>query len=160
MSSESGVNAKKNRPLNILLAEDNSADVKITLRAFSEAKLKCELYVVNDGQEAIDFVHNKGQYQDKGKFPRPDLMLLDINMPKMNGFEVLESLKNDLDYSSIPIVMLTSSSNEEDIAKSYRKNAASYIPKPVNYADFVKIIEAFITYWRDVNRLPNSNDIG
>ena len=157
MLKNSDERPKKNHPMDILLVEDSPADVKITLRAFSEVKSECKLYVVNDGQDALDFIYNKGEYKDKSKFPRPDLILLDINMPKMNGFEVLENLKSDLEYSSIPVVMLTSSRNEEDIAKSYRKNAASYIPKPVNYKDFVKIVDAFILYWTNVNRLPSED---
>ncbi len=159
MMTQTDSGKSSSRALNVLLAEDNKADVKITLRAFSEVRLKCRLYVVNDGQEALDFIFHKDKYRDKKAFPRPDLLLLDINMPRLNGFEVLERLKDDLEYNSIPVVMLTSSRSEEDIARSYRKNAASYIPKPVNYSDFVKVIDAFITYWHDINRFPDNNDI-
>lgn len=139
---------------NILLVEDQQADIKITLRAFAKLKLKNNIYVVNDGQEALDFIYHQGKYVDKNKFPRPDLILLDIKMPKMDGFQVLERLKNDLQYNFIPVIMLTSSKNEEDIAKSYKKGAASFIPKPVNYTEFVKIIEGFNFYWSTMNKLP------
>lgn len=139
-----------NRPMNILLAEDNPADAKIALRAFGKSKLKNEIYVVSDGQEALDFVYHK----DKEKFPTPDLIILDIKMPKMDGFQVLEALKQNLEYSFIPVIILTSSKNEEDIAKSYRSGAASYIPKPIDYEEFVKIVDGFNYYWRVINKLP------
>ena len=145
------------KPIKILFVEDNEADVKITLRAFAKAKLKNTIYVVNDGQEALDFVQHKGKYQDKERFPRPDLILLDIKLPKLDGFQVLQNLKKDLQYSSIPVIMLTSSKDEEDIAKSYKNGAASFIPKSVSYNDFVKIIEGFNCYWHIINKLPNQN---
>ena len=150
--NEKEINSK---PINILLVEDNEADVKITLRAFAKAKLKNTIYVINDGQEALDFVQHKGKYQDRERFPRPDLILLDIKLPKLDGFQVLQNLKKDLQYSSIPVIMLTSSKNEEDIAKSYKNGAASFIPKSVNYNDFVKIIEGFNFYWHIINKLPS-----
>jgi len=143
-----------NKPMNILLAEDNPADAKIALRAFGKSKLKNEIYIVNDGQDALDFVYHEGKYKDKEKFPTPDLILLDIKMPKMDGFQVLETLKRNLEYSFIPVIILTSSKNEEDIARSYRNGAASYIPKPVDYEEFVKIVDSFNYYWRVINKLP------
>ena len=141
--------------MNILLVEDNTADVKIAVRAFSNAKLENDIYVVSDGQEALDFIYHEGRYRDKEEFPRPDLILLDIKMPKVDGFQVLEKLKADLQYNFIPVVMLTSSKDEEDIAKSYRKGAASYIPKPVSYKDFVKVVDVIILYWHNINKLPH-----
>jgi len=145
------------RPLNILLVEDNEADVKIALRAFSKARIKNTIYVVSDGQEALDFIYHEGKYQDRSKFPTPDLILLDIKMPKMDGFQVLEKIKNDLQYNFIPVIMLTSSKNEEDIARSYKYGAASFIQKPVNYESFVKVVESFNYYWHIVNKLPRSD---
>ncbi|MBN3039123.1 MAG: response regulator [Candidatus Omnitrophica bacterium] len=146
---------KNSKPLDILLVEDNETDIKITLRAFSKVKIKNNIYVVNDGEEALDFIRHEGKYQDKEKFPRPDLILLDINLPKMDGFQVLEALKKDIRYNYIPIVMLTSSRDQEDIARSYRDGAASFIPKPLNYDDFVKVVEGFNFYWNMINKLPN-----
>lgn len=146
--------------LKILLAEDNTADVKITLRAFAQSKLKNEIYVVNDGEEALAFIFHQGKYQDKSKFPTPDLILLDIRMPKVDGFQVLEALKQNLEYSYIPVIMLTSSKNEEDIIKSYKNGAASYIPKPIDYGEFVKIVEGFDYYWRVINKLPPTDAAG
>ena len=143
------------KPIDILLVEDNETDVKITLRAFSKVAIKNTIHVVNDGQEALDFMHHEGNYQDKEKFPRPDLILLDINLPKVDGFQVLEELKKDIRFNYIPVVMLTSSRDQEDIARSYRDGAASFIPKPLNYDDFVKVVEGFIFYWNVMNKLPN-----
>lgn len=143
------------KPIDILLVEDNETDVKITLRAFSKVAIKNTIHVVNDGQEALDFMHHEGKYKDKDKFPRPDLILLDINLPKLDGFQVLEELKKDIRFNYIPIVMLTSSRDQEDIARSYRDGAASFIPKPLNYDDFVKVVEGFIFYWNVMNKLPN-----
>lgn len=144
-------------PINILLVEDNEADVKIALRAFKKSELKNNMYVARDGQEALDFIYHGGRYQDKKKFPTPDLILLDIKMPKVDGFQVLEKIKSDLQYSFIPVIMLTSSKDEEDIAKSYRGGAASFITKPVDYEEFVKIVDGFNFYWHVINKLPNSN---
>ncbi|MFH1046132.1 MAG: response regulator [Candidatus Omnitrophota bacterium] len=152
------VNENGAKAINILLVEDNESDVKITLRAFTKVKVKNNMFVVNDGQDALDFIRHEGKYQDKAKFPRPDLILLDINLPKVDGFQVLEALKKDIRYNYIPIVMLTSSRSEEDIARSYRDGAASFIPKPLNYEDFVKVVEGFNFYWNVMNKLPNHED--
>lgn len=149
------LNKKEDRPMNILLVEDNPADAKIALRAFAKSKLRNEIYVVNDGQEALDFIYHEGKYIDKEKFSTPDLILLDIKIPKLDGFQVLERLKQDLQYNFIPVIMLTSSKNEADIAKSYRGGAASYIPKPINYEEFVNVVDGFNYYWRVINKLPH-----
>ena len=141
--------------MNILLVDDNETDVKITLRAFSKAKAKMNIYIAGDGQEALDFIYHKGKYQEKKNFPRPDLILLDIKMPKLDGFEVLKNLKGDPQYNFIPIIILTSSKNEEDVIKSYKNGAASFIPKPINYEDFVKVVDGFNFYWFSINKLPN-----
>ena len=132
-----------NQPIDILFAEDNEADIKITLRAFATAKVKNNIYTVRDGQEALDFVCHKGLYQDKKKYPRPDLILLDLQMPKLDGFQVLEKLKADENYNFIPIVMFTSSKRDEDVIKSYREGAVSFIQKPVNYDELKKVVDGF-----------------
>jgi CheY-like chemotaxis protein len=158
MNEELNNNENNNqRSMDILLVEDNEADVKITLRAFDKAKLRHKVYVARDGQEALDFVRNQGDFQDKDKFPTPDLILLDIKMPKVDGFGVLKDLKSDLNYGHIPIIMLTSSKDEEDIMRSYKSGASSFIPKPVKYEDFVKVVDIINSYWNTVSKLPNSN---
>ena len=140
--------------MNILLVEDNEDDVFITKKAFKEITVKNNLYVVRDGEEALDFVFHRGDYEDKQKYPTPDLILLDINMPKMDGFQVLETLKKDLEYMMIPVIMLTSSKNEDDITRSYRNHAASYIHKPIDYDEFVKVVNGFCLYWHNINEFP------
>lgn len=139
--------------LNILLVEDIEADVKITLRAFSKARLTNNIYVVNNGEEALEFLYHMDKYKDAKEYPRPDLIILDIKLPKLDGFGVLERMKSDQNLNSIPVVMLTTSNYEEDIVRSYKLGAASYMVKPVNFEDFVKTIDAFNTYWHTVSRL-------
>jgi len=137
--------------INILMAEDNEADVLVSQRAFRKASLKTNLFIVDDGLEALDFVHNKGPFGDAEKYPRPDVMLLDIKMPKLTGIQVLGKIKNDENVKGIPCVMLTSSRNDEDVVKSYFDGAASYISKPVDYDHFIKVVECFNFYWIIMN---------
>lgn len=141
-------------PLNILLAEDNEADVKIALRTFNNAKLKNNIFVVNDGQDCLDFVRHQGVYQDAVKYPRPDMILLDINMPRVDGFGVLKALKTDKDYCSIPAIVLSASKNQHDVSQAYLNGANSFIQKPVSYEEFVSFIECFNHYWHILNKLP------
>lgn len=155
MTNGSDLTKAQENPLNILLVDDNETDVKITLRAFRSAQLKNNVFTVSNGQECLDFVRREGAYQDKEKYPRPDVILLDINMPKVDGFGVLTAIKSDDDYRAIPVVVLTASKNEEDIRKSYSLGASSFIQKPVDYEKFVKMMEGFNFYWCSVVRLPN-----
>lgn len=155
MAEEPILDEANGRTIDILFAEDNEADIKITLRAFDKAKIKNNVFVVRTGQEALDFVYHRSQYQDPHKYPRPDLILLDIGMPKVDGFEVLKKLKSDAETDFIPVVMLTSSKNEQDVMKSYKGGAASYIQKPVTYDEFVKVVNVFNFYWHIVNKLPD-----
>ena len=141
-------------PIDILLVEDDEADIEITLRAFEKGRLKNNVSVARDGEEALDFVYHKGKYQDEKKFHRPDLILLDIRMPKLDGFEVLKKLKSDPHYNFISVAMLTSSKNEEDVCKSYGYGAASYIPKPVSFEEFKKVVDGFNFYWHIISKLP------
>lgn len=143
-------------PIDILLVEDNEADIKITLRAFDRGRLRNNIHVVRDGQEALDYVYHEGQYQDRGQYPVPDLILLDINMPKANGFEVLQKIKNDPKLRYIPVAMLTSSKNDEDIVRSYGYGACSYIQKPVDFTEFIKLVDGFNFYWHIINKLPEA----
>ena len=158
MPDDSVKEKKNNKPIDILLVEDNEADVKITLRAFEKASLKHKVHVARDGQEALDFIRNQGNFQDKDKYPKPDLILLDIKMPKVDGFGVLKELKSDLSYSHIPIIMLTSSKDEEDILRSYKGGAASFIPKPVKYEEFLEVVEIINSYWNIISKLPNADN--
>lgn len=146
---------KDDKPLDILLVEDNEADIKITVKAFKKGKLKTNLYVVRNGEEALQFVKNEGKYDNKAMYPRPGLVLLDINMPKKDGFIVLKEMKSDPRLNFIPVIMLTSSKNEEDIVNSYRNGAASYIQKPISFESLLKVVDNFNFYWHIINKLPN-----
>ena len=157
MIDELSDSKKKARPINILLVDDNESDIKIAKRAFAKCGLKSNLYVAMDGEEALDFIYHRGKFTDKGMYPRPGLILLDIKMPKVDGFQVLQKLKSDPQYNFIPVIMLTSSKDEEDIVKSYRNGAASFIPKPISYESFIKVVDGFNFYWHIINRLPNPN---
>ena len=140
--------------MNILLIEDNEADLKIVLRAFDRLSYKNNIFTVKDGQEALDFIYHEGLYTNKGKYYRPDIILLDLNIPKLTGFDVLKRLKKDPQYNFIPVVMLTSSTHEMDVVKSYSLGASGYIQKPAHYEEYVKMVEGFNFYWYVISKLP------
>ena len=138
-------------PLEILLVEDDSADIELTREALSDSKLMTNLHVVEDGIQAMDFLRKVGPYAEK---PRPDVILLDLNMPRMDGREVLEELKVDEDLRSIPVVILTTSGAEEDILRSYNLGANCYVTKPVGLDQFMKVVETIDNFWFTVVKLP------
>lgn len=135
----------------ILIVEDNEGDIELTLEAFSEAKLQNTIYTVRDGIEAMDFLRKKGIYHD---MPRPDIILLDLNMPRMDGREVLHEVKNDAHLKQIPIIVLTTSDNEMDIIGSYAEHANCYIKKPVNFENFYDVVKQIEGFWLSVVKLP------
>ena len=137
--------------MEILLVEDSEDDIVLEQEALAEAKLVNLMSVVRDGEAAMAFLRRQGQYQDA---QMPGLILLDINMPKKNGFEVLHELKADPALMHIPVVMLTTSDNEADIVKSYAKGACSYITKPMDFDKFRDVIKQFALYWALVTRIP------
>jgi CheY-like chemotaxis protein len=137
--------------INILLVEDNPGDVRLTREAFKDGMLRNNLEVVMDGEAAMDYLRGAGDYSQK---PRPDLILLDLNLPKMNGREVLAAIKADPELKRIPVVVLTTSSDEQDIMESYKHFAASYIVKPVSMEKFVNVVSSFKQYWLSVVKLP------
>ncbi|MFH1897199.1 MAG: response regulator [Candidatus Desantisbacteria bacterium] len=141
------------KPINILLIEDSEDDILIIQRAFRKTKVTNELYIVRNGQDGLDFILHEGIYS-QAKHPTPGLILLDINMPKMNGFQVLERIKAHPVYKVIPVIMLTVSERDEDIVKAYQGGATSYITKPMNFEDFVKVMEQFEIYWSLVSKIP------
>lgn len=120
------VTASAVRPIEILLVEDNEPDIILTQEAFEEARVANHLHVARDGVEALDFLYRRGPFEGK---PRPDVVLLDINMPRKNGLEVLEEIKADPDLRAIPVIVLTTSQADEDILRSYQSHASSYIPR-------------------------------
>lgn len=139
------------RSLDILLAEDSEADIKIALRAFERALLKHTIHIVRDGQEALDFLRRRDRHAQAS---RPDIVLLDIQMPKLTGLQVLEEIKKDAALRSIPVVMLTSSRNENDIRTSYSNSVAGFIHKPIAFEDFEKLVGGFSLYWSSISHLP------
>lgn len=143
--------------LDILLVEDNDDHIVLTKKALRDAGVVNDIYVVTDGQEALDYMYHTGHYTDETKAPTPGLILLDIKLPKLDGFEVLKKLKTDPKYKMIPIVMLTTSARDEDIAKGYFHMANSYVTKPVNFEEFVKKVKAIPLYWLLTNTLHSEN---
>lgn len=139
------------RPIEVLLVEDSPGDVRLTREAFREGKVYNNLHVVEDGEAAIAFVKNEPPY---GDMPRPDLILLDLNLPRKDGREVLAFLKADNDLKRIPIVILTTSQAEEDIFKSYNLNANCYITKPIDCDQFFKVVKLIEEFWLTVVLLP------
>jgi len=139
------------KTVEILLAEDNPGDVMLTKKALEQGKLANNLNVVTDGVEALAYLRQEGEYVDK---PRPDLVLLDLNMPRKDGQDVLEELQDDTDLRRIPVVVLTSSESEEDIARSYELNANAYLTKPVDFDGFTEIVNRMENFWFKVVKLP------
>ena len=138
-------------PAQILLVEDNPGDVRLTKEAFKQGRIENDLHVVTDGHEALEFLTQRGEHEDA---PRPDLILLDLNLPRKNGEEVLEELKDEPDLRSIPVIVLTSSRAEEDVVKSYELHANAYLTKPVDPDEFIETVKAFEKFWFCVVRLP------
>lgn len=132
-------------PFPILLVEDNPADVELTLRAFKRRKLSNPIGVARDGEEALDYIHKRGPFA--GEAPVPGLILLDLRLPKVDGLEVLRELKTHPVYRNIPIVVLTTSSEDRDVKYSYELGAASYIVKPVDFEKFLEVVERIDLYW-------------
>jgi CheY-like chemotaxis protein len=145
---------KKQKEIVILLVEDNPVDIEITRRAFEKSNIKYKLCVVRDGEEALDFLYHKGHYADGSQAPRPDLILLDINLPRIGGIDVLKTLKADPDLKRIPITMLTVSDKDEDIIRSFDLGVNSYITKPVDFNKFVEAMKAHHFYWTVITELP------
>ncbi len=141
----------KNRPVEILLVEDNPGDVRLTIEALKEGKMSNNVNTVGDGAEALAFLHQSGNYADA---PRPDLILLDLNLPKKDGREVLEEIKEDPELKRIPVVVLTTSQAEQDILKVYELHANCYITKPVDLDQFMKVVKSIEDFWLTVVRLP------
>ena len=138
-------------PVEILLVEDNPGDVRLTQEAFKEGNISNCLHVVTDGVDALDFLYQRGEYPDA---PRPDIILLDLNLPRKNGDEVLEEIENDGDISCIPVIVLTSSRAEEDVVKSYRLRANAYLTKPVDPDKFIETVKRFNAFWLEIVRFP------
>lgn len=138
-------------PIEILLVEDNPGDVRLTQEALKEGKILNNLYTAKDGVEAISFLRREGGYENA---VRPDLILLDLNLPKKDGREVLEEIKKDEDLKRIPVVVLTTSRAEEDIVRTYDRHANCYITKPVDFDQFINVVKSIESFWLSVVKLP------
>lgn len=145
----------RDRVMNILLVEDNPDHAELTLRALENGNLLNRVFWVKDGEEALDFLYRRRRYAEPAEAPRPGLVLLDIKLPKVDGHEVLRQIKSDGTLRAIPVVMLTTSDRDEEVAQSYRAGANSFITKPVRFADFVERVRAVKLYWVLTNRLPD-----
>jgi chemotaxis family two-component system response regulator Rcp1 len=138
-------------PVEILLVEDNPGDVRLAKEALKDAKVRNNLHVVEDGVEALAFLHREGKYADA---PHPDLILLDLNLPKKDGREVLAEIKADENLKRVPVVILTMSEAEEDILKTYDLHANCYITKPVDLDQFIKVVKSIEDFWFSIVKLP------
>lgn len=138
-------------PFEVLLVEDSPGDVRLTRESFKDAKVHVNLHVASDGAEAVAILRREGKYKSA---PRPDLILLDLNLPKKSGREVLEETKADPTLMTIPVVILTTSASKEDVLKSYRLHANCFITKPVDLAGFLKVVQSIDNFWLSIVKLP------
>ncbi|KAA3608482.1 MAG: response regulator [Calditrichaeota bacterium] len=141
-------------PIIILLADDDEDDCFLIKEAFEESRISNDLQYVNDGEELMDYLLNRGNYEDKAKHPKPDLILLDLNMPRKNGKEALKEIKENQELRKIPVVVLTTSEAEEDIIKTYDLGVNSFITKPVSFDGLVEVVKALGKYWFQIVKLP------
>jgi len=147
--------SKRIRPVEILLVEDNPGDIRLTKEAMKEAKIINNLNVVEDGVEALAYLRKKGKFKGAN---RPDLILLDLNLPKKNGREVLAEIKQDINLKQIPVVILTVSRAEEDVLKTYELHANCFITKPVDMDQFIKVVKSIEDFWFSIVKLPPNNN--
>lgn len=138
--------------INILLVEDDPAHAEIAIRNFRKKQLDNNIIHVSDGKEALDFLFRQGKYADPEASPRPDLILMDLRLPKIDGLEVLQRIKSDDELHKIPVIILSTSEAEMDVAKAYDLNVNSYLVKPMDFLKFSNLLEAFSFYWIKYNR--------
>lgn len=146
----------RSRPIDLLLVEDNPGDVELTKEALKDGKLHVNLHVATDGVQALAHLRREGGSAD---VPRPDLVVLDLNLPKLDGREVLEQVKADPELASIPVVVMTSSSAEEDVARSYELHANCFVTKPLDMDQFNKVVRVIDDFWFSVVRLPGEGAV-
>jgi CheY-like chemotaxis protein len=140
--------------IDILIVEDNPGDARLIKEVLNDNKVYNSLYIVNDGVEAMNFLHNQGEYQNT---PRPDIIILDLNLPKRDGREVLAEIKADEELRHIPVVIMTISQAEEDILKTYKLHANCYITKPIDLNEFIKVVKSIEDFWFSIVKLPPKN---
>jgi CheY-like chemotaxis protein len=145
----------KSEPIVILVVEDDPAHAEIIRRNFEASRLANRLLAVEDGQAALDYLNREGKYNDADKFPMPNLILLDLRLPLVDGLEVLKIIKSDRKLTTIPVVILTTSADEADMVKAYEHHANSFLVKPVDFTQFSKLMETFGYYWVAWNQYPH-----
>jgi len=151
---------KHGKPVTILMADDDQDDCLLVKDAFKESRLVNDLRFVDDGEDLMDYLYHRGKYADMTLSPRPGLILLDLNMPRKDGREALKEIKSDSDLRSIPIVVLTTSKQEEDIIRSYDVGANSYVTKPVTFKGLVEVMKSLGRYWLEIVELPDERKEG
>ncbi|MCX2740403.1 response regulator [Pontibacter anaerobius] len=148
------MSANNRRSIVILIADDDAEDRMLVKEALDESRLKNQVQFVENGEELLDYLHNRGKYADKEKYPTPGLILLDLNMPKKDGREALKDIKSDEFLRVIPVVVLTTSKAEEDILRTYDLGVSSFITKPVTFASLVDVMKTLSKYWFEIVELP------
>lgn len=151
---------KKINSITILIADDDADDRQMTKEALEESYLLNDLRFVEDGEELMDYLHHRGKYSDPESSPRPGLILLDLNMPKKDGREALSEIKSDPDLKSIPVIVLTTSSSDTDILKTYKLGVNCFISKPVSFMEMIKVTKSIGNYWFEIVELPIRHDNG
>jgi CheY-like chemotaxis protein len=139
------------KPVEILLVEDNKGDVGLIEEVFEESKIKNQLHIAEDGEEAMRYLHGEGKFSGSRL---PDLILLDLNLPKKDGREVLREIKEDENLNNIPVIVLTTSNAEKDVLEAYGLHANAYITKPLDFDQFIKVVESIENFWLEIVRLP------
>ena len=142
------------KPASLLLVEDNPMDVELILDAFKEARLNNKIHTARNGKEALEFLFGEGKYADRNQYPLPDIVLLDLKMPGIDGHEVLRRIKSTEKLKRLPVIILTSSRDEGDRAMSYDNGANSYLVKPVSFDEFLKVVKTISDYWLTLNVEP------
>jgi two-component system response regulator len=152
------VNRQRNRPIVILMADDDADDREMTREAFAASRLVNDLRFVVDGEELMDYLYRRGKYADPELSPMPSIILLDLNMPRLDGREALQQIKADPAFRTIRIIIMTTSKAEEDILRTYNLSATSYITKPVTFAGLVEVIGTLGKYWLEIVELPTNGN--
>ena len=140
--------------IDILLVEDNPDHAMLTKRVLEDNKVANRVHVAKDGEDALDYIYRRGKYGNGTSAPRPGLILLDVKLPKVDGFEVLKQLKSDPEHSSIPVVMLTTSARDEEVTRGYAEGANSYVTKPVRFDEFTETVKNIGLYWGLISSIP------
>ena len=149
---------KQRRPITILMADDDPDDRQMTKEAFDESLLANDLRLVEDGVELMDYLLRRGKYTDPASSPRPGLLLLDLNMPRKDGWEALREIKADPELRTLRVIILTTSKAEEDILRGYNLSVASFITKPVTFSSLLEVVQVLGKYWLEIVELPNGRN--